>query len=635
MQKEEEAVRAMKTKMAAVVGFLLCLWIVAATPAEAFREPIPREAGHEGWLGTREEVGNLIPPTEGEIEGACGVAISPKPSPEPRFLYVSDYYHRAIHVFTVSGFYERSVVFGAHDPRAPLNTLNAICGLAVDPSGNLFADELHQRVLFLPGGERPAGEEQVIDAGDSTGIATDEAGDLYVDDRTYVAVYDAPVFPGEAPTVKIGLGSLGDAYGIAVDSKTGRVYVPDAADETVKVFEPAVKLAEPVATIDGPGGEGFNSLADATVAIDESENDEEREGEGHLLVVDNLEPGAEEPEAAVYEFDSAGAFLGRLPSRDLGEGRKGPVFGEPSGLTVNPITGDLFVTTGNGEKSNLLKYGPYQPQEALDLLGGGSPESGSGPVHAAARPDVPADASPVGAAAFVVTQRRGVRVKFDGKLSPHTLPRHGMAPVGIVIDVKIGATGGEDPTQLRRISIAINRNGRFTSQGLPVCRLSDIQPSTTSGALAACRSSLVGEGQFSANVKLPQQSPFPSQGKVLAFNGIVNGKPAVLAHIYGTQPVPTSTVLPFVLGSSRGAYGTTLEASLPQVTGDWGYVTGLRMNLRRLFSSHGKARSYLSAGCPAPAGFPGASFRLAKASFAFAGGPTVASVLNRTCKAKD
>jgi hypothetical protein len=209
-----------------------------------------------------------------------------------------------------------------------------------------------------------------------------------------------------------------------------------------------------------------------------------------------------------------------------------------------------------------------------------------------------------------------------------------MGPVGIAVDAKIAATGGGDPPQLRRISIAINRNGQFSPQGLPSCRLDQIQPSTTAGALAACGGSLVGEGHFSANVKLPQQSPFPSEGKVLAFNGRLDGKPAILAHIYGTQPAPTSTVLPFLLRGAHGTYGTTLEASLPQATGSWGYVTGLRMSLRRRFSYRGKSHSYLSAGCPAPPGVRVAGFPLARTSFAFAGDLTLVSVLNRTCRAQ-
>jgi hypothetical protein len=92
--------------------------------------------------------------------------------------------------------------------------------------------------------------------------------------------------------------------------------------------------------------------------------------------------------------------------------------------------------------------------------------------------------------------------------------------------------------------------------------------------------------------------------------------------------------LPFLLRKSHGTYGTTLEASLPQATGNWGYVTGLRMNLRRHFTYRGHSRSFLSAGCPAPAGFPSASFPLAKTSFNFAGNLTLDAVLNRTCRAR-
>jgi hypothetical protein len=57
------------------------------------------------------------------------------------------------------------------------------------------------------------------------------------------------------------------------------------------------------------------------------------------------------------------------------------------------------------------------------------------------------------------------------------------------------------------------------------------------------------------------------------------------------------------------------------------------LRLNRRFSYRGKRRSYLSAGCPAPAGFSGASFPLVRASFGFAHGTTLTSVLTRTCKA--
>jgi sugar lactone lactonase YvrE len=596
----------------------------AAIDAAAFRQPLTHEqGGPEEWL----EVDQLPPfQTEGQIEGACGLAISPSDT-----LYVSDFYHRAIHAFSLSGTYGGSQFLAGGNPSPvlePIVELNAVCGLAVDAAGNRYANEFHQDVLRLPG-------EEVVDSGEATGLAVDASGDLYVNHRTYVAVYEAPVSPGDEAAEKIGVGSLGDAYGLAVDSKTGRVYVPDAADETVKVFDPAVSLPLPVEAIAGPPGVGFNSLSDAAVAVDASAGD----GEGHLIVIDNLKPRSEFPEAAVYEFDAGGTYLDRLQPRTVGppgeERDGGPFFGEPSGVAVDPDNGDLYVTTGNSAQSNVVKYGPYQPFAPPASASEGS-GAGAGSAHATragAADDATASASG-GASASVVEQRRGVRVSFDGKLTPHVLPRHGTAPVGIVVDAQIGATGGEDPPQLRRITIAINRNGRFSSKGLPACRVDQIQPSTTAGALAACRGSLVGEGRFSANVKLPEQSPFPSAGKVLAFNGKVNGNPAILAHIYGTQPAPTSTVLPFLLRDGRGTYGTTLEASLPQATGSWGYVTGLRMSLRRSFSYRGHSRSFLSAGCPAPAGFPSASFPLAKTSFAFAGNLTLDAVLTRTCKAR-
>jgi DNA-binding beta-propeller fold protein YncE len=541
-----------------------------------------------------------IPPPEAEIEGACGLAVSSSGR-----IYVSDYHHNVVDLFSSSGNFEGqiSAAAAAHVPEGP-------CGLAIDSSGKLYVNSWHESVTRL------IPTAFTFDSGESTGVAVDGAGNVYVDDRTYVAKYEAPVEAGDEPVEKIGVGgSLGDGYGLAVFG--GRVYVPDAMADTVKVYEPAVSLFNPVSTI----AHGFVSLVDAAVAVDPTN--------GHLLVVDNAHPGYEHPKAKVYEFDSSGAFLGQLPGE--------PVDGEPSGIAVDPATGKLYVTDGNGELSNVYAYGPFTESAGL-----ASPPSGGAPGSSPAGTSVSALGAPAGsnpprgttASASDVVQRGPVRVSFDGKITPHALPRHGTAPVGIAVETKIAAVSGGTPPQLRRIAIAINRNGHFTSQGLPVCRLRDIQPSTTGGALAACASSLVGEGHFSANVQLPEQSPFPSEGKVLVFNGRLRGKPALFAHIYGTQPVPTSNVLPFAIKGSHGTYGTILEASLPQATGNWGYVTGLQMTLRRRFSYRGKARSFLSAGCPAPAGFPGAVFPLARTSFAFAGGMTLVSVLSQSCKAK-
>ncbi len=230
-----------------------------------------------------------------------------------------------------------------------------------------------------------------------------------------------------------------------------------------------------------------------------------------------------------------------------------------------------------------------------------------------------------------VVQQGNLRVSFAGKIAPHVLPRVGTAPVSVTLGGEIKTTDGSKPPQLRTISLAINRNGRLDYRGLPRCNYGEIQPATTSEAREACASSLVGTGSFAANVALPEQSPFPSNGKVLAFNGNLHGRPFVFAHIFGTEPLPQSFVLPFAIRRQGGEYGTVLTAELPQVAAEWGFVSGVTLTLKRSFIHRGKRRSYVAAGCPAPRGFPGATFGFAKASFGFEDGRALSSTLTRSC----
>lgn len=241
----------------------------------------------------------------------------------------------------------------------------------------------------------------------------------------------------------------------------------------------------------------------------------------------------------------------------------------------------------------------------------------------------------LGALAQAETVQKGnLRVSFEGKLTPSRLPRSTQAPVRVSVATKIAGTNGKAPPQLKRISIAINRNGHLNPTGLPVCQLDQIQPATNTDALAVCRRSLVGEGRFTANVLLRGQAPFPSNGKIYAFNGEIDGKPAILAHVYGTQPAPTSFTLPFLITRAHGTFGTTLTSSLPDVTSDSGFVTGIALDLSKKFSYRGVQRSYLTASCAAPKGLPGAVFKFAKTSLDFAGGPSMTSTLTRSCKVR-
>jgi hypothetical protein len=233
-----------------------------------------------------------------------------------------------------------------------------------------------------------------------------------------------------------------------------------------------------------------------------------------------------------------------------------------------------------------------------------------------------------------VIQRGGIRVAFDGQIIPKRLPRTGTAPVEVAVATKISSTDAKHQPQLTRIQLAINRNGHLDPIGLPVCEVTDIQPSTTAKALEACPGSKVGEGTFSATVALSKRLAFPASGKLVAFNGTYKGRPAILAHVYGTEPAPASYTIPFAVSRAKGTFGTTLKANLPPVKAGSGYITAIYLSLGKSFVSHGKHQSYFSASCPAPKGLSRAPFAFARASVSFQGGRTLGETLIRTCEAK-
>jgi len=140
-----------------------------------------------------------------------------------------------------------------------------------------------------------------------------------------------------------------------------------------------------------------------------------------------------------------------------------------------------------------------------------------------------AAALPFAASSGAETVREGgIQVGVSGRLTPQVLPRNGKVPVAVSFAGRIRSTSPTGPPQLLSLKVELNRHGVLTYRGVPKCRMGHINPSTTSEAIVACRRALVGTGNFSANVKLPEQSPFPSEGKVLAFNGRFKGRPAIL-----------------------------------------------------------------------------------------------------------
>jgi hypothetical protein len=319
----------------------------------------------------------FLPPPVGFLEGPCGMGVDPS----GRF-YVSDYYHDVIDVYDQNADYNAkgvSGVTGYLGQLAGVDSVDGPCGLAFDASGRLYVNDYHRAVKRY-GALGSFGAATTITGATTpeethpTGVAVDPTtGNVYVDQRDHVSVFDsnaAPVMtglPGSEVPLTIGQGSLQDGYGIAFSQypgTAGYLYLPDAATNTVEVYDTVTPNAGPVEEIDGsetPNGR-FVSLRDASIAIDRVT--------GEIYVVDDLQPNdTERPEAIVYVFHPDGSYEGHLKSLIT--------WGMPSGLAVDnsetATHGRVYVTSGNSSLGSIYAYGPGAATTAAIALPAVSP----------------------------------------------------------------------------------------------------------------------------------------------------------------------------------------------------------------------------------------------------------------------
>ena len=229
------------------------------------------------------------------------------------------------------------------------------------------------------------------------------------------------------------------------------------------------------------------------------------------------------------------------------------------------------------------------------------------------------------------------RISFSGSMTPAKLPRVGSQPISVSVRGAVRPLPGAPSPALREFTVSINRHANLSLRGLPVCSRRQIVGNSTSQALASCRDALVGSGEFTAHIDLPEQTPFPAAGRLLVFNSRYHGHRALLGHVFGRQPIPTAIDMYFRLHrEQKGPFGLTLTATLPEIGEEWGYVKSFEVNLGRRYLFHGHERSLLTAGCPAPSGFSSAPFKLARGVFSLADGSTRSRVLSGVCHvAKD
>jgi hypothetical protein len=236
----------------------------------------------------------------------------------------------------------------------------------------------------------------------------------------------------------------------------------------------------------------------------------------------------------------------------------------------------------------------------------------------------------------VVVQGGGVRIAVLSQIKPYKLPRKAPAPIAVFLAGHLASAEGGIPPQLRRLQIEVNRHGLLRSRGLPVCRPAQVQPATTAQALRACGAALIGSGRFWAHIVLPEQGAYPTEGRLLIFNGRRYGRPVLLAQIYSHHPFDSGFLIEFSIRRiDRGAYGTELAASLPASLGEWGYLDRIKLTLRREYSYRSRRLSYFNAACPAPPGVERIPFPLARLRFDLAGGKRIGGVVEKSCGVRE
>jgi len=231
------------------------------------------------------------------------------------------------------------------------------------------------------------------------------------------------------------------------------------------------------------------------------------------------------------------------------------------------------------------------------------------------------------------TQHGNLIVSLDGELAPLKLPRDRPAPVSVHLDGGLQTADGELLPRVTQVELGLPGQGVLTTRGLPTCSQRRLRDTTSAKARELCGAALVGSGTLQADVLLPNQDPFTIDADLLAFNGRVGGRRAVILHAVAAKP-PTVVVLPFILRRREGRFGLAMVADLPPTLGPWPHFAHFGMTLSRRYTYRGRERSYLSASCPIPPRFTAGFFSFAKASFILDDGTRVGTGIARGCRAR-
>lgn len=184
--------------------------------------------------------------------------------------------------------------------------------------------------------------------------------------------------------------------------------------------------------------------------------------------------------------------------------------------------------------------------------------------------------------------------KLGAEIAPKRLPKHEMVPIAVMIHGKVTTENATPPSALRKVIVDLDRNVTVDAVGFPVCKRSLL---SRGGAERICRSSIIGEGKI--HVMISQQKSIPLS--LTIYNGGGNDRGTTTLFIRSAAAALSPTPLigtVTVKNVHKGRYGSQAIAKIPRIAEGTGVLQDFSLKLKRLFTSKGTKRGYVSAQCP-------------------------------------
>lgn len=184
-------------------------------------------------------------------------------------------------------------------------------------------------------------------------------------------------------------------------------------------------------------------------------------------------------------------------------------------------------------------------------------------------------------------------------VQPRELPKRGGAPITLSSVTRVATEDGSTPPTLGTIKFLIDKHGSVNSKAFPVCRIAQLEDTTTAQARQRCAGALVGKGTGTALVTMPGREPFEISSAVSFFNAPPSGgDPTLIVHARESVPVPKTLLAPVAIERiSSGRYGYRVKIEVPEIAGGNGAPILAKATVGATRKRGGKEVGYIDAYC--------------------------------------